>query len=76
VNITNHNTNCLLKLIQILNKLPRQDHVKILHTAKTDEMIEKLIKQGSHSIQVIVDFDATVTKYHVNGKKCDSSYGK
>lgn len=26
-------------------------------------------------IQVITDFDATLTKFHVNGKRCDSSYG-
>ncbi|KAG1652623.1 7-methylguanosine phosphate-specific 5'-nucleotidase [Nymphon striatum] len=37
--------------------------------------VQKIIKDGSDKFQVIADFDATLTKFSNNGKRCQSCYG-
>ncbi|OQV22383.1 7-methylguanosine phosphate-specific 5'-nucleotidase [Hypsibius exemplaris] len=64
------------------SKLPRQlksalcrDGVFIGNPSKVVALLEKMIADGSECFQVVTDFDATLTRYHREGKRCDSSYG-
>ncbi|XP_055339985.1 7-methylguanosine phosphate-specific 5'-nucleotidase-like isoform X2 [Paramacrobiotus metropolitanus] len=38
-------------------------------------LLEKMIADGGERFQVVSDFDATLTRYHREGKRCDTSYG-
>uniref|UniRef100_T1JP15 5'-nucleotidase n=1 Tax=Strigamia maritima TaxID=126957 RepID=T1JP15_STRMM len=49
--------------------------VKIKDPNLIEEKICKLIKGGQAKLQVIADFDNTLSRFHFNGKRCDSSHG-
>jgi len=38
-------------------------------------LLRSIVSSGPQGLQVITDFDATLSRYHLNGKKCESSYG-
>lgn len=48
---------------------------RIKNAEEVEEKLGRLINGGSQALQVISDFDATLSRYHLNGKPCDSSYG-
>lgn len=53
-----------------------QDHVRIKHPEKVNTIIENIIMGGYDKLQVVSDFDKTITKQHENGKTYLSSFGK
>lgn len=61
-----------------VNTLKELSHsnVYIKDKAKVNDIINELVKGGSNKLQVILDFDRTITKQHVNGAKQYSSFGK
>ncbi|KAI4462765.1 nucleotidase [Holotrichia oblita] len=50
-------------------------NVYIKDKTKVNEIINELAKAGINKLQVILDFDRTVTKQHVNGVRQYSSFG-
>ncbi|XP_071038301.1 7-methylguanosine phosphate-specific 5'-nucleotidase isoform X2 [Parasteatoda tepidariorum] len=40
-----------------------------------EELVSQLIKGGASKLQIISDFDHTISRVHVNNKRCDSTYG-
>lgn len=50
-------------------------HVHIKDKKRLLETINKILRDGCNSLQVVTDFDLTLTKQHVNGKNVLSSFG-
>ncbi|CAK9807919.1 7-methylguanosine phosphate-specific 5'-nucleotidase [Anthophora plagiata] len=50
-------------------------HVFIKDKKRLLRTINTIIKDGCNSLQVVTDFDLTLTKQHVNGKQVLSSFG-
>lgn len=53
-----------------------RDHVKIKNPEVVLEKLNKLISDGRDHLQIIADYDRTLTKYHVNGEPTLSSFCK
>jgi len=49
--------------------------VKIKNRENTEKIITSIQMKGTQDLQVITDFDMTLTRYHYEGSKCHSSYG-
>ncbi|GFQ85733.1 7-methylguanosine phosphate-specific 5'-nucleotidase [Trichonephila clavata] len=58
-------------LMEILNKntvhIKNRDHV--------EEIVSQLIRGSASKLQVISDFDQTLSRVHMNGEKCTTTYG-
>ncbi|CAL8069846.1 unnamed protein product [Orchesella dallaii] len=65
--------NSVLHLLISRSGVQQKIHIKDVN--KTEKLIEKIISTGPDSLQVIADFDATLSCYHSAGKKCETSYG-
>ncbi|KAK9688597.1 Pyrimidine 5prime-nucleotidase (UMPH-1) [Popillia japonica] len=50
-------------------------NVYIKDKKKVNEIINELVQAGINKLQIVLDFDKTVTKQHVNGVKQYSSFG-
>ncbi|XP_072502561.1 7-methylguanosine phosphate-specific 5'-nucleotidase isoform X4 [Notamacropus eugenii] len=48
--------------------------VLMRHPQQVQEVIHSLRKGGCHKLQVISDFDMTLTRFGFNGKRCPTSY--
>ncbi|XP_059353116.1 cytosolic 5'-nucleotidase 3-like [Daphnia carinata] len=53
----------------------KQSHVHIKDWKKIQQKIQHLIKGKTEKLQVIADFDFTLTKFHIGGQKSLSTYG-
>lgn len=53
-----------------------QKHVYIKNPDNVNKIIENFIIGGYDKLQVVSDFDKTITKQHENGKPHLSSFGK
>lgn len=53
-----------------------QKHVHITIPENVNRIIENFIIGGYDKLQVVSDFDKTITKQHENGKSYLSSFGK
>jgi 5'-nucleotidase len=62
-------------LRQILREFGRPDTIKIRDEAKLEVLLSQMIASGTKSLQVIADFDQTLTRQHLNGEKCDALHG-
>ncbi|XP_021962943.1 cytosolic 5'-nucleotidase 3 [Folsomia candida] len=62
-------------LHQVIGACSKPDSVRIKDESAVNEKIHSIISHGAPALQVITDFDATLTRYHLDGNKCDSSYG-
>uniref|UniRef100_A0A0K8SWY5 5'-nucleotidase n=1 Tax=Lygus hesperus TaxID=30085 RepID=A0A0K8SWY5_LYGHE len=51
------------------------DHVKMKDKDAVYQKIHKMVKDGKEKLQIITDFDRTLSKYHHNGESTKSSYG-
>ncbi|CAL8069850.1 unnamed protein product [Orchesella dallaii] len=60
---------------QVLTAYGRSEQVKIKNLEQTEKLLQSIVSSGPQALQVITDFDATLSRYHANGKKCESSYG-
>lgn len=60
-----------------LNQFPAllQSHVYIPNKPRVEMLINQLVSGGSQKLQVISDFDRTLTKHHVNGDVNPTSFG-
>ncbi|KRT82170.1 hypothetical protein AMK59_4271, partial [Oryctes borbonicus] len=60
--------------VNTIKELSR-DNVYMKDKTKVNEIINELVKGGANKLQVVLDFDKTITKQHVNGTKQYSSFG-
>lgn len=58
--------------IKVLNK----KNVHIKDKKRVNEILNSIIEGGSKKLQIVFDFDRTITKQHDNGKAHLSSFGK
>lgn len=61
-----------VKEISVLSK----QHVHIKDKIRINQLLNKIIDGGRTKLQVVFDFDRTLTKQHENGKVYQSSFGK
>lgn len=64
-------TNYVSKLKEL-----HQKHVYIKNPDNVNKIIDNFIVDGYRKLQVVSDFDKTITKQHENGKSHLSSFGK
>lgn len=53
-----------------------QTHIHMKNPHEVKEKINKIISGGKNKLQIIFDFDRTLTKHHENGVLTKSSFGK
>ncbi|XP_069953880.1 cytosolic 5'-nucleotidase 3 isoform X1 [Cherax quadricarinatus] len=51
------------------------DHIRIKDMARVDELVTTIVESGFSSLQVIADFDRTLTRVWYNGKECETCHG-
>ncbi|XP_062604732.1 7-methylguanosine phosphate-specific 5'-nucleotidase A-like isoform X1 [Saccostrea cucullata] len=58
------------------NKIPelKLPHVKIAHPDHVTEVIQNMIKDGHDKLQVVADFDRTLSKYTHRGQICSTCH--
>uniref|UniRef100_V5H3W7 5'-nucleotidase n=2 Tax=Ixodes ricinus TaxID=34613 RepID=V5H3W7_IXORI len=49
--------------------------VRMKDPERVEELVCKLIKGGPKKLQVVTDFDHTISRSHLNGKACCSTHG-
>ncbi|KAK7861964.1 hypothetical protein R5R35_006331 [Gryllus longicercus] len=52
-----------------------RDCVHMRNKEHVENLINELVKGGAEKLQFISDFDQTMTKQHMNGQRCLSSFG-
>jgi len=62
-------------LEQVLTTFGRREIVKFRDVTAVENAIAKIAEKGPGKLQVIADFDSTLSRHHVNGVRCDSSPG-
>ena len=61
---------------QFFNELMSSPGVNCKNREKVKEIVKKIVQDGSSKLQIITDFDRTLTRYHAHGKSVGkSSYG-
>ncbi|XP_054710107.1 cytosolic 5'-nucleotidase 3-like [Uloborus diversus] len=53
----------------------KKSNVHIKNRDHVEEVVSQFIKDGPSKLQVISDFDHTLTRIHLNGKQCTTTYG-
>ncbi|CAH0560044.1 unnamed protein product [Brassicogethes aeneus] len=63
--------------MDLIGKIPQlnKKHVHINNPDKFNEILKQIIEDGPSKLQVLSDFDKTITKQHDNGKTHLSSFG-
>ncbi|XP_066943557.1 7-methylguanosine phosphate-specific 5'-nucleotidase [Macrobrachium rosenbergii] len=61
----------MLEKLGLLNK----DHICIKDPGHVEELISTLVSDGFTKLQLVVDFDFTLTRVHVNSQRCHCSWG-
>lgn len=65
------------KIKRVIDTVPelQKPCVRMKDPEHVEELVCRLIKGGSKQLQVITDFDHTITRFHLNGKPCSSTHG-
>lgn len=63
------------KKVEKIMKILNQDHCQFKDIIALKDKIRKFVEGGSSSIQIITDFDRTLTKAFVDGQPAHASYG-
>nr|XP_045585014.1 cytosolic 5'-nucleotidase 3-like isoform X2 [Procambarus clarkii] len=61
----------LLEKLGLLNA----DHIRIKNLSRVEELVTTITESGFSSLQVIADFDRTLTRVWYNGKMCETCHG-
>lgn len=56
------------KIIDMMQEFQKK-HVHIRDPERVEEIVTQLIKDGRHKLQVVSDFDRTITRYILEGRK-------
>ncbi|KAF8786778.1 7-methylguanosine phosphate-specific 5'-nucleotidase-like isoform X2 [Argiope bruennichi] len=52
-----------------------KENVHIKNRDRVEEIVSQLIKGSASKLQIISDFDHTISRVHQNGKQCSTTYG-
>lgn len=50
-------------------------HVRIKDLARVEELVSSLVSSGFSKLQLVVDYDFTLTRVHYEGQRCHCSWG-
>ena len=59
----------------VIQKLQSRPSIKIQNLTKVENLLSTIISGGNRNLQVIIDFDYTMTRVHKNGQRLDCSWG-
>ncbi|CAG7820792.1 unnamed protein product [Allacma fusca] len=62
-------------LSNILQRYEKPEAVKIKNPERVEELIKNMAADGPGALQMITDFDMTLTRFHQDGEKCDTCHG-
>ncbi|KAK7063109.1 Cytosolic 5'-nucleotidase 3A [Halocaridina rubra] len=64
-------------LYPVLEKLGllNAEHVQIKDPARVEELVSTLVSGGFANLQLVVDFDFTLTRVHIDNQRCHCSWG-
>ncbi|KAK4320563.1 hypothetical protein Pmani_008567 [Petrolisthes manimaculis] len=68
------NTNA--RMYPTLEKLGllKRDHIRIKDLGHVEQVLTSIVTEGYSKLQLVVDFDFTLTKVHVDGQRCHCSW--
>ncbi|XP_042218547.1 cytosolic 5'-nucleotidase 3-like isoform X1 [Homarus americanus] len=50
-------------------------HIRIQDMARAEELVTTIVGSGFSKLQLVVDFDFTLTRVHMEGRRCHCSWG-
>jgi len=59
----------------VMQKLKSKSSIKIQDTSRVENLLSTIISGGNNNLQVVIDFDYTMTRVHKNGQRLDCSWG-
>ena len=59
----------------VMQKLKSKSSIKIQDTSRVENLLSTIISGGNKNLQVVIDFDYTMTRVHKNGQRLDCSWG-
>lgn len=59
----------------LMKKLQSRTSIKIKDVPKVESLLSKIISGGNKNLQVVLDFDYTLSRVHKNGERLDCSWG-
>jgi len=62
-------------LQQVLDAAPNKEIIRVRDHERVEKLISEIANKGHESLQVITDFDFTLTRFHKDGKRCESCHG-
>jgi hypothetical protein len=54
----------------------QQSHVHVKDPERVAKLIKQMMDDAHHKLQVVADFDRTLSKYAHNGHVCSTTHGK
>ncbi|GFS92203.1 7-methylguanosine phosphate-specific 5'-nucleotidase [Nephila pilipes] len=64
-----------LRMTSYLMEILNRNTVHIKNRDHVEEIVSRIIRGGASKLQVISDFDQTLSRVHKNGEKCTTTYG-
>ena len=59
----------------VMKTLKSKTSIKIQNTSRVENLITTILSGGNKNLQVVIDFDYTMTRVHKNGQRLDCSWG-
>jgi len=59
----------------VMKTLKSKSSIKIQNTSRVENLITTILSGGNKNLQVVIDFDYTMTRVHKNGQRLDCSWG-
>lgn len=59
----------------LMKKLQSRTSIKIKDVPRVESLLSKIISGGNKNLQVVLDFDYTLSRVHKNGERLDCSWG-
>jgi cytosolic 5'-nucleotidase 3 len=70
----NNNNTTHDKVIEYIQQLEKNKNILLANQNDLNKKIEKLVEEGIQKVHIVSDFDRTITKCYVNGKKIPSVF--
>ena len=59
----------------LIQKFQSRPNIKIRDISKVEKLLRSIVSGGNKNLQVVLDFDYTMTRVHKNGERLDCSWG-
>ena len=60
----------------VMQKLKSKSSIKIQDTSRVENLLSTIISGGNNNLQVVIDFDYTMTRVHKNGQRLDCEHSE